>query len=260
MQLIDGRNRRAACKLAGENIVEVLNGVEVLGTTTVDIPSNGKRKARTAEVEVRARQITIKPPKRRSAGKEWALMDPVSVQVIGASEHNPPAGEEALSWVLLTDLPVSDLGSATEKVNWYSKRFGIEIWHKVLKSGCKVESCLLETSERLTRYLTMFSIIGVRLMHVCHLARVQPDIPGNQVFSKEEIEALHVRVNSALPPPEPPSLREVVRMIGSLGGHLGRKCDGEPGVTVLWRGWMRLYEDVIVLGAHKKVLGLINSS
>jgi hypothetical protein len=55
-------------------------------------------------------------------------------------------------------------------------------------------------------------------------------------------------------------LREVVRMIGSLGGHLGRKCDGESGVTALWRGWMRLYEDVIVLGAHKKALGLINSS
>jgi hypothetical protein len=135
-----------------------------------------------------------------------------------------------------------------------------QTWHKVLKSGCKVEDFLLETSERLTRYLTVFSIIGVRLMHVCYLARVQPDIAGTEVFSKEEIEALHVRVNSALPPPEPPSLREVVRMIGSLAGHLGRKCDGEPGVTALWRGWMRLYEDVIVLGAHKKALGLINSS
>jgi len=243
-----------------ESIVETLNSVEVLGTMAVDIPSNGKRKARRAELEVRATQVTIKPPKRRRAGKEWALVDPVGVKVIGATERNAPTGEEALSWVLLTDLPVPDLDSAIEKVNWYSKRFGIEIWHKVLKSGCKVENCLLETAERLTRYLTVFSIIGIRLMHVCHLARLQPDTPGTEVFSKEEIEALHVRVNNALPPLEPPSLREIIRMIGSLGGHLGRKCDGEPGVTVLWRGWMRLYEDVIVLGAHKKALGLINSS
>jgi Transposase DNA-binding/Transposase Tn5 dimerisation domain/Transposase DDE domain len=246
-----------------ESIVEALNGAKALGTMTVDIPSNGKRRARTAQVEVRATQITINPPDRRRsgiAGREWALLDPLSVKVVGASERNVPPGEEAISWVLLTDLPALDLDSAIEKVNWYSKRFGIEIWHKVLKSGCKVENCLLETVERLTRYLTVFSVIGVRLMYVCHLARLQPDMPSTEVFSEEEIEALHVRVNHTLLPRDPPSLREVIRMIGSLGGHLGRKCDGEPGVTVLWRGWMRLYEDVIVLGAHKKALGLVNTS
>ena len=93
----------------------------------------------------------------------------------------------------------------------------------------------------LHRYLTLFSIIGVRLMHVAYLARVQPDLPATEVFSKEEIEALHVRVHKALPPVKPPTLRDTVRMIGSLGGHLGRKCDGEPGMTAIWRGWMSLY-------------------
>lgn len=243
-----------------ESIVEVLNSVGAFGTMTVDIPSNGKRKARTAEVEVRATHVTIKPPKRRSAGNEWALMDPVSVTVIGASERDPPVGEEAISWVLLTDLPVLDFASAAEKINWYGKRWGIETWHKVLKSGCKVENCLLETGERLTRYLTVFSIIAVRLMHVCCLARVQPDTPGTEVFSKAEIEALHIRVHKTLPPTKSPSLREVVRVIASLGGHLGRKCDGEPGMTVLWRGWMRLYEDVLAISACKQAFGLVDSS
>ena len=135
-----------------------------------------------------------------------------------------------------------------------------QTWHKVLKSGCKVEDCLLETAERLARYLTLFSIIGVRLMHVAYLARAQPDIPATDVFSQEEIEAVHVHLYKKLPPREPPSLREVVRMIGRIGGHLGRKCDGEPGMTVLWRGWMRLYEDVLVIRAHKQALGLLDSS
>ena len=129
-----------------------------------------------------------------------------------------------------------------------------------MKSGCKVEDCLLEQAERLKRYLTLFSIIGVRLMQVAHWARVQPDSPATEVFSAEEVEALHIRVHKTLPPPRPPSLRDTVRMIGRLGGHLGRKCDGEPGVTVLWRGWMRLYEDVVILRAYKAALGLINSS
>ena len=87
-------------------------------------------------------------------------------------------GVEPLSWVLLTNLPVKDFAGATEKVQWYGSRWGIETWHKVLKSGCKVEDCLLETADRLKRYLTLFSIIGVRLMYVTYLARVQPESPA----------------------------------------------------------------------------------
>ncbi|MGH8211451.1 MAG: IS4 family transposase [Steroidobacteraceae bacterium] len=151
---------------------------------------------------------------------------------------------------------------AAEKVQWYGKRWGVETWHKVLKSGCKVEDCLLEEAERLQRYLTLFSIIGVRLMHVTYLARAQPEAPATPVFGAEEIEALRLRLKKKTQPlPEPPrTLRDVVRMIGRLGGHLGRKGDGEPGVTVLWRGWMRLYEDVSILRAYKESLGLINPS
>jgi len=97
-------------------------------------------------------------------------------------------------------------------------------------------------------------------MHVTYLARVQPWAPSTEVFSAEEIEALHLRLKKTLPPREPPTVREAVRMIGRLGGHLGRQCDGEPGPTVLWRGWMRLYEDVEILRACKQALGLIDSS
>ena len=97
-------------------------------------------------------------------------------------------------------------------------------------------------------------------MHVAYLARVQPQAPATEVFSPAEIEALYLRVTQALPPPEPPTLRAVVRMIGRLGGHLGRKGDGEPGLTVLWRGWLRLYEDVIVVRALKQALGRLDSS
>jgi len=166
-----------------------------------------------------------------------------------------------MSRVLLTNLSVKEFEGATEKIQWYGRRWGIETWHKVLKSGCRVEDCLLETAERLKRYLTLFSIIGVRLMYVTYLARVQPEAPATAVFCAGEIEALHLRLKKAPPPPErPPTLREAVRMIGRLGGHLGRKGDGEPGPTVLWRGWLRLYEDVEILRAHKEFLGLIDSS
>lgn len=242
-----------------ESILEALGNATALGMLTMKVPGNGKRKARSAEIEVKVAQVTIKAPQRRGEAKASGSTEPISVKVIGATESAPPEGQDAISWVLLTNLPVPDFDSAAEKIRWYGQRFGIETWHKVLKSGCQVEKCLLETAERLSRYLALFSIIAVRLMHVAYLARVQPDLPATDVFSKEEIEALHVRVHKALPPAKSPTLREAVRMLGSLGGHLGRKCDGEPGMTVIWRGWMSLYATVTALRAAREA-GLITSS
>jgi hypothetical protein len=243
-----------------ESVMEALTSAPALGTTEVKIPSSGKRKARTAKVEVKCVEVTFKPPKKRGHALDSGYTDPITVRVIGATENKPPEGQDAISWVLLTNVLVPDFSSACEKVQWYTKRWGIESWHKVLKSGCQVEECLLQTGERLTRFLTLFSILAVRLMHVTFLAREQPDLPAKQVFAHEELEALHVRVRKSLPTADDMTLREVVRMIGSLGGHLGRKGDGEPGITVLWRGWMRLYEDVVMLRAAKQALGLADSS
>jgi len=242
------------------SILEALGAAPVLGELTVQIPSNGKRKARTARVAVRVAPVTLKAPWRRGKAKRSGSTESLSVPVIAVTEEQPPAGIEAISWVLLTDLPVKDFDSATEKVEWYGERWGIETWHKTLKSGCKAEDCRLEDAERLKRHLALFSIIAVRLMYVTYVARAQPDLPATQVFSSAEIEALHVRVKQTLPPPDPPTLREAVRMLGGLGGHLGRKCDKEPGITVLWGGFMRLYEDVAVLRAYKRSLGRSDSS
>ena len=229
-------------------MLEALSDAPALGSMTVEVPGNGRRKARTARIEVRIAEVAIQPPPRRGHAKASGSGEPVLVTVIGATEPSPPAGSASISWVLLTNLPVKHFESAAEKVRWYGQRWGIETWHKVLKSGCKVEDCLLEEAERLKRYLTLFSIIGVRLMQVAYLARVEPDLPATEVFSAVEIQVLHLRVTRALPPPaHAPTLREAVRLLGRLGGHLGRKGDGEPGVLVLWRGWMRLYESVEML-------------
>jgi Transposase DNA-binding/Transposase Tn5 dimerisation domain len=242
-------------------MLEALSDAPALGTMTVEVPGNGSRKARTACIEVRVAQVTIQAPQRRGAhAKASGSSEPVAVTLIGATEQSPPAGSESISWVLLTNLTVKDFASATEKVQWYGKRWGIEIWHKVLKSGCKVEDCMLEEAERLKRYLTLFSIIGVRLMHVAYLARAQPDLPATDVFSAVEIQVLHLRVTKALPPAEQSlTLREIVRMLGKLGGHLGRKGDGEPGVLVLWRGWMSLYESIEMLHSLQ-VAGLVEAN
>jgi hypothetical protein len=242
-------------------MLEALSDAVALGAMSVEVPGNGSRKARTVSIELRVAQVAIQAPQRRGAyAKASGSSEPVTLTLIGATEQSPPAGTEAISWVLLTNLTVKDFESATEKVQWYGKRWGIETWHKVLKSGCKVEDCLLEEAERLQRYLTLFSIIGIRLMHVAYLARAHPDLPATEVFSTVEVQVLHLRVTKALPPATQKALtlREVVRMLGKLGGHLARTGDGEPGVLVLWRGWMRLYESVEMLHSLQSA-GLIEA-
>ena len=128
-----------------ESLLEAVAHASLLGSLEVEIPGNGKRKARSASVAVRVAQVTIRPPQRRGAAKASGSIEPIAVNAIWAAEKTAPGGAEPISWVLLTNLPVADFEAASEKIGWYGKRFAIETWHKVLKSGCQVERCLLET-------------------------------------------------------------------------------------------------------------------
>lgn len=243
-----------------ERMREALAAAEELGTMEVTVPGNGKRKTRTATVGIKVARVTIKPPQRRGQAKESCSNEEITVRLVGATETStPPEGEAAISWVLLTNLRVPDFEAAKEKVLWYSRRFGIETFHRVLKSGLKVEDCRLESGERLARHLALCSVIAVRMMNVAYLARERPDLPATTAFSEEELEAMHVLTREGPPPKEPPTLREAVRMVAKVGGHLGRKRDAEPGMTVVWRGWLQLY---VVVRAFRRarMAGMINSS
>ena len=110
-----------------ESILDAYASADVLGTLTVKIPGNGKRKARTAQVEVRVASVTIKPPQRRGNAKTSGSTEPIGVNVIAATEIARPAGQEAISWLLLTNLSVKDFEAAAEKVQWYGKRWGIGV-------------------------------------------------------------------------------------------------------------------------------------
>src|SRR5208282_1680016 len=100
-------------------ILEAITYAAPLGAMTVHIPGNGRRKARAASVEVRVAQVSIKPPYRRGQAKALASFEPISVNVVATTEHDPPPGSEAMSWVLLTNLPVNSFPGATEKIAWY---------------------------------------------------------------------------------------------------------------------------------------------
>jgi hypothetical protein len=193
------------------------------------------REPRTTVVDIRAARVTLRGPS-RPGGK---LAD-VEVNVVLVSEPNPPPGAEPIEWILLTDLPIDTVDDVLRIIDYYTCRWQIEIYFRILKSGCKVEESQLETAERFEPYLALCMIVSWRIMHVMMLGRECPDLPCDVAFDDDEWQSVYATVKKEAPPSQPPTMKTMVGLIASLGGWLGRKCDGEPGPKAMWVGMQRM--------------------
>lgn len=209
----------------------------VLATATVDLPRRGGQPARVASLTIRAQPVTLRPPRHRTAER----LPSVTVWVVWALEEPPPVETPPLEWLLLTTASVQTADDARERLDWYAARWGIEVWHRVLKSGCRIEARELADAANLQRCLALDAVIAWRLLSATILVRTLPDAPCTILLTTAECQALSCTNHRVpTPPPDPPSLRPAVRWIGQLGGFLGRTRDGDPGVTALWQGGHRL--------------------
>ena len=211
------------------------------GVQEVQVPRRGPQPARVARLEVRFAQVTLRPPRGKSELGEltlWAVL---------AQEVEAPRGVKTpLRWMLLTTCPVQSFAEACEKLRWYTLRWGIEVYHRTLKSGCQIEQRQLGTAERLEACLAIDLVVAWRIFHLAKLGRELPEVPCTEYFEEAEWKALVAYVTkNPTPPEQPPSLREAMRMVATLGGFLGRKSDGEPGTQTLWLGLQRL-DDITV--------------
>ncbi len=207
--------RMAREPIQGTHVVEVLDA-----------------KGRPIEVTLQLRysQMTVHPP----IGKHKKY-PPLSLTVIHAWERGKPEGRKPICWKLLTDLPVDHLESAIEKLEWYSQRWKIETFHKVLKSGCRAEDAQLRTAERLTNLIAVFCIIAWRVFWLTMVHRTNPKAPADTVFTDTEITILsHVDSDQKQSPPKHEA--HYVLAIAKLGSYLARRHDGPPGNTVICAG------------------------
>ena len=193
------------------------------------------REPRTAVVVIRAARVKLRGPS-RPGGK----LPDLEVNVVLVSEPNPPPGAEPIEWILLTDLPIDTVEDVLRVIDYYMCRWQIEIYFRILKSGCKVEESQLETAARFEPYLALCMIVAWRIMYVMMLGRECPDLPCDMAFDDDEWQAVYATVKKEPPPSQPPSMKTMVGLIASLGGWLGRKCDGEPGPKAMWVGMQRM--------------------
>lgn len=209
----------------------------ISGKIGLDLAGRTGQAGRRAEVSLRYCAVELAPPLYRAKEK----LKNVTMWAVLGREEAPPEGIAGLEWLLVSTQVVENEEAAEQSLANYARRWGIETWHKVLKSGCRIEARQLESSERLERCLSVYSVIAWRIMYLTMLGRSVGEVSCEAVFEEEEWQALYCYCKqSGKLPSEPPSLNQVIKWVGELGGYLGRKGDGEPGVTVLWRGLARL--------------------
>jgi hypothetical protein len=230
------RNRKVlADDESCEFLWPLLEAQPLIGTRELLVPPSEARAARQATLAVRTLPVTLRPPQRKPQ------LPTVRVWAVLAQEIDPPSGVDALEWMLLTTVEVKNREEAYERLDWYARRWGIEIYHRILKSGCGVEARQMENVHRLTNCLAIDMIVAWRLHHLTTLGQETPEVPCTVYFTDSEWKALTTFLTKTkMPPDTPPSLNEAVRLLGKLGGHLGRTGDGHPGSEVLWRGMARL--------------------
>ncbi len=241
--------RRCSDRFAGDGsgtVESIMAEEKVRGLHSVTVRDD-KGKLGSTQVELSFRRITILPPIAKR--KRYPAL---TLTVLHARESEEPVGRPRIDWKLITDLPVERHADAVEKLHWYAMRWKIEVFHKILKSGCRAEQARLRTAERLVRLLAVFCILSWRVFWLTMLNRIKPDLQASLVLTNLETSIL----DRLIPDPTAHSLpagtlsRYLIK-IARLGGYLARAKDPPPGNIVMWRGLGRLND--IALGATLQI-------
>ena len=230
-----------------EKIWDKLEKEEKLGEIEFFIGDKQDSKRKVIQT-IRSATVTLKSPERTGIN-----LPHLEINAVLAKEENPPEGKDAVEWLILTTLDVKKFDEAVNVINYYLCRWQIEIYFKILKSGCKVERLQFEKAERLKRCLLIYMIIAWRIQYITMIGRSYPGINCEAVFDPDEWKAVYIVVKQKEPPKEPPTLSEIITMVASLGGYLERKNDLPPGPKTIWIGLQRAKDFAIAMNAHKYV-------
>ena len=228
------------------------------GHRDVPVPARNGCPARIARLSIRWAQVRLDPPQGDPRFKES-----LPVWVVQAVETDPPEGVEPIDWILLTSEAVATFEQAGQRVNWYACRWIIEEWHKVEKTGCRLEASQLKNAEALNCLAAFVAVISVRLLQVRDLAQTtldqdagDPSLPANQPLALAALVPAVWRIvvaGQARCPVQQLSPRLFWLTIAKRGGYLARKGDGPPGWQTIWKGWSDFM--LMVLGVELYLQG-----
>lgn len=233
-----GKLRAYACSLASQ------------GEDQVEIPARGGRASRVAHVQMAVSRVWIPAPTGTPRRGEQPV---VAAWVVRIWEATPPAGVEALEWILVTSVPTQTIVQIRERRDWYACRWMVEVFHDIEKNGCGEEDRRFEKAARMTACLAILALVAVRIFQLRTALTSQPDAAATLVASADEIAVVKKWVEHR--GRKRFTVRDFVRGVASPGGFLGRKGDGDPGVRTLWRGYQRLQDLLLGYMIHKNDVG-----
>ena len=210
----------------------------VASTVSLDIMDKSGKKKINVEVEVKYHQVEILRPSNNKNSYESVMLTAIEIKEKCDKGKDK---EDCIHWKLLTTLDVNSVVDALQCVKWYTYRWLIERFHYVLKSGTKIEELQLKDAKSLQKAIAVYSMAAFRVMQLVYQSRHSPDISCEVVITKPQWKTLYMLIhqNKSMPK-KPPTLYDAVMWIGQLGGHLGRKSDGPPGLKTVWLGYQQL--------------------
>jgi len=226
------RSRQPRSSREGKKIREVLYGQKPSGKINFKMNKRGLREGKV-EQEISYKEVVLKPPMAKKGLGE------LKTTVILAKETKESAGtEKPIEWMLLTNKKINNIKEAVQIIHYYLARWNIEIFFKILKSGCKIELLQLEKKDNLTKCLAMYSIVACQIQYLVKIGRQMPELPSDEVFSEIELKCLFAKEKVRQ---EIPNLADAIKQIAKLGGYMDRKNDGPPGPKPMWIGMHRLH-------------------
>lgn len=220
-------------KVEQEYLWTKMSAEPLAGMIEVAVPAKGSRPQRKAKVQVRFANVELSPPKE-------SKLEPVSIWAIYAREtaHGPEV-KNPIDWMLLTTVETPSFDQACERLRWYSKRWGIEVYHRTVKSGCRIEDRRLNHTDNLQACLAIDLVVAWRIFWLTMTSRHMPDTSCDKIFSDDQWRVLSAWATGKRAD-TPPSAQQMTRWIGKLGGWIPRKKYNYPGTTCMWRGLLRL--------------------
>ncbi|MEO5969970.1 MAG: IS4 family transposase [Bdellovibrionia bacterium] len=236
--VVGSRSRKK--KFVQEKLIEKARTQPAIGGYTVEIQETKDRKGRMARVEVSIGSFTLNPERNHSLAKSNLNIE-LSLHFICVREVRTPQGEQPIEWILLSNIESHNLESAIEKVQWYSCRWQIEIFHKILKSGFRIESCQINCAEKLSKSVHFMSILAWRVHWLTWIARIAPETPAAEILTPVEIAVINARFPKKISfSSQKGTIALYLVLIAQIGGFLARTGDGKPGIISIWTGWSRL--------------------
>lgn len=246
-----------------QRLFEQLERAPMVGEETVLVMQRGGRRGRMARLGLRAAPVRVRAPRRATPTGELAL------NAVLARELEPPEGETALCWLLLTSEAVDGLAAVRRVLRYYQLRWRVEEFHKAWKSGARVEQRRMHSAENLERIAVILAFIAVRLLQLrevfvapswlfddaaAQANKRRAQAPCTQVLTTPEWQVLWVAQERSRPPVKPPSLQWAYKTLANLGGWLDTKRTGRAGWEAMWNGWFRLQERVDTYLATREFL------